>query len=433
MQLPVKVAFPWSSGRGSSGRADDSASVPTARRKASQGLDRWSWTWHAAFYVVLLTVAVTALFDLGESWGVRGGALSLAAGLAAWHGLGILGGFNRRSVRHGYWSIGYIAVGWAIWFTAAGIQEDYELVAIGMLIQLFAFTTIRWAMAGCLSLVALVILIEVVVEGNGLGTWTIQAFINELFLILVMLYIDAIDKRSVERQRLIDQLESTRGQLAASERQAGVLQERERLGREIHDTLAQGFTSIIMHHEAAETALPEIPAAARKHLDQAHQTARESLAEARRLVWALTPEALDRASLPEAMDQVAQRWSETGGSVANVVVTGTVRALHPSVEVTVLRATQEALSNARKHSGAGKVNVTLSYMDDEVVLDVQDDGMGFDPDRASKQLSDGSAGGFGLVAMRQRVDHLGGTLLIESAPGDGTTLVVNLPIGAQDT
>ncbi len=93
-----------------------------------------------------------------------------------------------------------------------------------------------------------------------------------------------------------------------------------------------------------------------------------------------------------------------------------------------MRATQEALSNAQKHAGATKVNVTISYMDDEVVLDVQDDGSGFDPDRGREQLSDGSAGGFGLVAMRQRVEQLGGTLLIESAPGQGTTLVANLPI-----
>ena len=424
MQLPVKSAFPWFSGR-----ADDSVAIPAVRRRESQGLDRWTWVWHAAFFAVLLSAIGFALFDSDESWGVRGGALGLVVGLAAWHALGILAGFNRRSVRHGYRSIGYIAVGWVMWFAAIAMQEDYQLVGIGLFIQLFVFTTIRWSVTGCVSLVALLISMEVVVEGAGLGTWVIRAIIPEALFILVILYLDAIDKQSTERQRLIDELESTRARLATSERQAGVLQERERLGREIHDTLAQGFTSIVMHHEAAETALPDdLPAAARKHLDQARQTARESLAEARRLVWALTPQELDRASLPEAMEQVAQRWSEPGKKVATVTVTGGVRPLHPSVEVTILRATQEALSNAQKHAGATKVNVTISYMDDEVVLDVQDDGVGFDPDRGGKQLSDGSAGGFGLVAMRQRVEQLGGTLLIESAPGQGTTLVANLPI-----
>ena len=111
-----------------------------------------------------------------------------------------------------------------------------------------------------MSLVALLILIDLVIEDAGLGTWIIRPVIPEAFFILVMLYLDAIDKKSMERGRLINDLESTRARLASSERQAGVLQERERLGREIHDTLAQGFTGIVMHHEAAETALPEIPA-----------------------------------------------------------------------------------------------------------------------------------------------------------------------------
>ena len=378
--LPIKAAFPWFSPR-----ADDSGAIAIVRRRESLGLDRWPWIWHSAFYAVLLGAIGFALFDADESWGVRGGALGLALGLAVWHALGILAGFNRRSLRLGYWSIGYIAVGWVIGFVLAAMREDY---------QLFAFATIRWSNTGCVSLVTLLILIDLVIEDAGLGTWIIRPVIPEAFFILVMLYLDAIDKKSMERGRLINDLESTRARLASSERQAGVLQERERLGREIHDTLAQGFTGIVMHHEAAETALPEIPARpARKHLDQARQTARESLAEARRLVWALTPQELDRASLPEAMDQVAQRWSEPEKKVATVTVTGGVRPMHPSLEVTILRATQEALSNAQKHAGATKVNVTISYMDDEVVLDVQGDGSGFDPDRGREQLPDGSWGG----------------------------------------
>ena len=311
------------------------------------------------------------------------------------------------------------------------MQDAYQIVALGLLFQLFVFTTIRLAIAGCVSLVAIVILIERFIEGAGLGTWIIRDAIIEGFFVLIMLYLHAIDRQSTERKHLIEELESTRTMLATSERQAGVLQERERLAREIHDTLAQGFTSIVMHHEAAGAALPNIPSPARKHFDQAHQAARESLAETRRLVWALTPQALDRASLTEALNQVAQRWSDDGTEAASVVVTGTVRPLHPSVEVTVLRATQEALSNVRKHADASQVDVTISYMDDEVVLDVQDDGTGFDTESAGKQLSDGSAGGFGLVAMRQRIEQLDGTLLVESAAGHGTTLVVNLPIATQ--
>jgi len=280
-------------------------------------------------------------------------------------------------------------------------------------------------------LVALLIFVEVIINSVAPGPWLIRTFVPEAFLIILMLYLDAIERRSEERQQLIDELESTRARLATSEREAGVLQERERLAGEIHDTLAQGFTSIIMHHEAADPALSEIPDPARQHLDQAKRTARDSLDEARRLVWALRPEALERASLREAMEKIVGRWSEEGGEDANVVVTGTARPLHPSVEVTLLRATQEALANVRKHARASQVNITLSYMDDEAILDVQDAGVGFNPD----DLSDWSGGevmsGFGLSGMRQRVGQIHGHLLIESASGEGTTLVIKVPIGEQ--
>jgi signal transduction histidine kinase len=211
-------------------------------------------------------------------------------------------------------------------------------------------------------------------------------------------------------------------------RQAAVLEERQRMAREIHDTLAQGFTSIVMHLEAAEAALSDDLATAQHHLEQARSTARESLEEARRLVWALRPQHLERDSLPEALRRVVARWSQESDIPAEVTVTGTPASLHPEVEVTLLRAAQEALTNVRKHARAGRVAVTLSYMDDLVVLDVQDDGVGFDPHLPEvSNLREVRSGGFGLQAMRERVARLGGRLLIESAPGEGTTVVVEVP------
>ncbi len=214
-------------------------------------------------------------------------------------------------------------------------------------------------------------------------------------------------------------------------RQAAVLEERQRLAREIHDTLAQGFTSIVMHLEAAEGALSDDLATVQHHLEQARSTARESLEEARRLVWALRPQHLEQASLPEALARVVTRWSHESGIAAEVTTTGTPTPLHPEVEITLLRAAQEALANVRKHARARQVAVTLSYMDDLVVLDVQDDGAGFDPARLWEQCADQPAGGFGLQAMRERVAQLGGRLLIESAPGEGTTLVVEVPTASR--
>jgi signal transduction histidine kinase len=204
-----------------------------------------------------------------------------------------------------------------------------------------------------------------------------------------------------------------------------VLEERQRLAREIHDTLAQGFTSIVMHLEAAEQGLPDEPETVQRHLDEARRTARDGLEQARRLVWALRPAHLERASLPEALARVAARWSEGAGKEAHVTTTGSVSPLPPEIEVTLLRALQEALTNVRKHAQANRVTVTLSYMSDLVVLDVQDDGAGFEPTQTPSAAQ--PVDGFGLTAMRERVQQLGGALLVESAPGEGTTLVIEIP------
>ena len=216
-------------------------------------------------------------------------------------------------------------------------------------------------------------------------------------------------------------------------REAGVLRERERLAREIHDTLAQGFTSIVMNVQAAQRAFPDSPEAVRHHHEQIGRTARDSLMEARRLVWALKPEPLEGASLSEALAGLAKRWSAESGIVATASVTGTPFSLPEEIEATLLRVAQEALSNVRKHARAQKVVLTLSYMGGRVALDVRDDGVGFDPARTDGKLREEVLGSFGLEAMRQRVEGAGGTLLVESAPGEGTTLVVELPAGSDET
>ena len=220
--------------------------------------------------------------------------------------------------------------------------------------------------------------------------------------------------------------------------QAGVSSERQRLAHEIHDTLAQGFTSIVMNLEAAEGMLPSGLSSVQQYLDQARSIARESLAEARRLMWALRPESLERSSLPEALSRLAESFSEESGgtAAASTTVTGTPQPLTPEIEVTLLRVAQEALANCRKHAQASRVAITLSYMNNLVALNVQDDGVGFDPNQlgggggTKKEEPAGaqSTGGFGLVGMRERVEQLRGTLLVESAPAEGTTLMVAIPL-----
>lgn len=228
---------------------------------------------------------------------------------------------------------------------------------------------------------------------------------------------------ALENMRLVEEARRTG-------RTTGLLDERQRLAHEIHDTLAQGFTGIITSLTAAQMSKtgPAADASSPRYLEDAERMAREGLAEARRLVWALRPESLDRGSLPEALHRLARDWSGETHIEAQAATTGEPRPLLPETEVALLRTAQEALTNTRKHAGATTVNITLSYMNDCVTLDVVDDGAGFDPDRLNDPEVAHDAGGFGLVAMRERIEQLGGTLVVESAPGQGTAVAVELPV-----
>jgi signal transduction histidine kinase len=212
-------------------------------------------------------------------------------------------------------------------------------------------------------------------------------------------------------------------------RQAGLLEERQRLAHEIHDTLAQGFAGIITNLKATQMGQHQTPgdASSVRYLRDAERIAHESLEEARRLVWALRPESLVRSSLSESLHRLANKWSEGSGVQARAVTTGTPRPLLPETEVALLRAAQEALTNVRKHARATRVNITLSYMDERVALDVLDNGVGFGHAPRTGSLEPDATGGFGLAAMRERIEQLGGALVVESTADDGTTLAVELP------
>ncbi|RZS29843.1 signal transduction histidine kinase [Herbihabitans rhizosphaerae] len=227
-------------------------------------------------------------------------------------------------------------------------------------------------------------------------------------------------------RKLEDALEENAGlhaQLLAQAREAGALDERQRLASEIHDTLAQGFTGIVTQLQAAEQAKHD-PVRWQRHLDTAAALARENLAEARRSVHALSPEALDAAPLPDALADVVRRWSDIHGVRADFTTTGTPRPMHPELEATLLRVTQEALSNVGKHAQASRVGLTLSYMEDQITLDVRDDGVGFDQNSLP---GNGKQGGFGLTGMRRRLQRLAGSLSIESEVDGGTAISASLP------
>jgi signal transduction histidine kinase len=213
-------------------------------------------------------------------------------------------------------------------------------------------------------------------------------------------------------------------QLLVAAREAGVLDERQRMAREIHDTLAQGLAGILTQLQAAEQTL-DTPSVSRRHVTNAINLARESLTEARRTVHAVEPSMLAEAQLPDAINDMVRRWVEVHHVDTALIVTGDARPMHPDVEVALLRTAQEALTNVAKHARANRVGLTLSYMEDLVTLDVRDDGIGFEP--TVKRANGSTNGGFGLAGMRQRVQRLAGRLDIESEPGGGTAISATVP------
>lgn len=240
----------------------------------------------------------------------------------------------------------------------------------------------------------------------------------------------ALYRESERRQRLIEELTGTRADLAEAQHTAGVLAERERLAREIHDTLAQGLSSIQLLLRAAGRSLPETSGNAARYVEQARQAAADNLAEARRFVAALTPPALDDTTLAGALERLCATTSARHRLTASFHVTGDPVPLPAAHEVALLRIAQAALANTVRHAGAVTAELTLSYLGDEVALDVVDDGAGFDV--GTLPAADPGEGGFGLAAMRARSGALGGSFTVESAPGRGTALAARLPLPRPD-
>lgn len=396
--------------------------------KTVHAWERMGWIWSVIFYLsLLLPWAYWMAQDTAtaaERW--IASALVLIGGLTHWI-------FAYEMPRRGipsrsrlWYGVGYAGIITGVTFGLIAISHTFFFILSGYFSQLFYFLPTRLSIPIFLAGIP-----ALAIQANDIGSLGV-AVRQPIFWIwllaggcgsLIALWISAIIQQGHQQHELIEELRRTQAELAASERSAGVLAERQRLAREIHDTLAQGFISVVTHLEAADQALDGDLSTARRHIGQAAATARENLGQARRVVQDLRPEVLEGSSLVEAVQREADKWSERTSVTAVVTTTGAALPLPPEAEVTLLRAVQESLANVHRHAGASRVSITLSYMPDRVLLDVQDDGRGFDPESPVQS----GGGGFGLTAMRQRAEALAGTVYVESSPGEGTTIVVEIP------
>lgn len=260
-----------------------------------------------------------------------------------------------------------------------------------------------------------------IVAGIGVGTLSLA------FSLALGLWITHIASIGEERARLFDELQAAQGQLAAMHRDAGVIDERARLAREIHDTIAQSLTGLVMVAQRTGTRLAPVDgdaaASARADVELIEQMAREALTEARGLVASLAP-VEPGAGLSDALGRLARSFERETG--VQVTVSSDVAELGRETEVVLLRTAQEGLANVRKHARAAHATISVLAAPGEVVLTVTDDGVG--PGSAAPGES-----GFGLAGIRDRAALVGGSFSIEAGPSGGTVLRVGIPRSEADT
>lgn len=348
-------------------------------------------------------VAVGAVRSVAEGrhpvWCVVGAVL-----LAAWYGLGVV--LARRSGDRTVAALWLVAltVGWV---ALSLLSADFVWVVFPLFLLFLQLLPLRVALVCVAGLTA----VTVAAFAWHRGRVDVAAVLGPVIGAAVAVVITVV-YRDLREQSL--ELAAARDRLAATERRAGVLAERERLAREIHDTVGQSLSGIIMLLRSGRPGAVETAVTA----------AKGALEDTRRLVRALTPAELDGASLPKALEGLVAEARDYG-LAATLVVDGEPPRLPTPAAVALLRAAQSAVANVRQHAGASRVAVTLTVQPDAVSVDVADDGKGFDPADPSPAPTSGT--GLGLAAMRDRLAEVGGRLIVESRPGAGTAVNATVP------
>ncbi|MGP2441722.1 sensor histidine kinase [Streptomyces sp. JW3] len=398
-------------------------------------------------FVLLLGGAVARLLTHGPADGARTGGL-----LALFLVFGALCLFGRRrapgprsgerpTARHLLW-LGAVL---ALWLVLLTLEPSATWCTMPLLFTGLHRLPVRLAVPLATVLVVLVVVSEVRIAGARVteGGFNPNLVIAPVALGIVATAVLVHSRRLTARQRrLIDDLVRARGELAATERHAGILAERQRLSADIHDTVAQSLSSQQMLLQAAQRHWHTAPDTAHAHVRDAAATAERALAEVRRFVRDLAPLDLAGHSLVQALRALAARDGGPGPDVEFRLDTadgtpGAAGALPGPAEAALLRVAQQALANTREHAGASRAVITLTCLEDRITVDIADDGRGFDPygpgPRRPARRDRAAGRGHGLALMRMRARGAGGTLAVESAPGEGTVVTMSVPFAAATT
>lgn len=375
--------------------------------------------WTIAVVGTSAVLAVMVLLLGRSQWQQGLGLIAIAVFLICWFS------FGNRMPHHGVTSWPFVIV--TILFSGAVTLAHPGLA----LVQCIAFplvwtrvNRVRSALIGASGVALLVGVAMFFSSGaDAEALWETIAIegISLAFSIAIGLWITQIATQAEIHARMLEELQAAQSELASLNQAAGVTSERERLAREIHDTIAQDLTGLVLLAQRASRELGAgDTAAAGEQLALLEDGARTALAETRALVASTAPPSLDEGGIAAALDRLAQRY-ERETAIAVTVRVDVETALHRDLEVVLLRCAQEGLANVRKHSGASRATLTLVARTSELSLRVSDNGSGFDPATVTS--------GYGLSGMRDRLALVGGTLDLESGEA-GTTLLVTLPTGA---
>lgn len=379
---------------------------------------------HVLFGLLTIVAFVRSVTSEATLWPIVVGVVALVG----WYAAGI-------AVARG--GVTWLLVLTAIWIGLIFVAPEFVWVAFALWLLAGHFLPLKWAAGYTVVVLAFVILVPAL--GNGIRSVAevIGPAIGALFAVAIswaqhQLLRDDAERRMLVASLLEAQRESAvlQDELAATQRQAGVLSERTRLSRDIHDTLAQGFSSIVLLSRAGALASPEKQS---ELLGQIQQTAHDGLEEARRVVGALAPHQLEETGLVAALGRLLQTLETEYGIETRLRVEGDLPNLPTTAEIALLRTAQGALANVRQHAAASLVVVTIARasdaMHDSVHLDIVDNGSGFEADGwAERDEKSYARGGYGLLSTRARLRELGGGLEVEAAPGEGTALSAHLPI-----
>ncbi len=398
------------------------ADVPVDQPTRGLGTDawrRWFWLWEVYFAVGYVTIVALMLNEDDAAPTDHVGAIATLTLMGVWYVA-----YGRAAIvteRHSVWRGRIFMLGVVALLVAGVVFESSASFALFAVCPwAFMSLDLREAVFVVVPANLTPVLAAMLEDGPGamLGQFLPGSLLTLTFAVLLGTWIHRIVEQSEERAVLIQELEASREEVSRLSRETGIAAERSRLAAEIHDTLAQGFTSLVTLVQAAESELDRDTDKARRHLTLAARTARENLTEARALVAGLMPSALGTGSLDQAIRRQLERFAEENPAKVTYTADGDSVELPTVVEVVLLRAVQESLTNVRKHSGATEVAISLHVNETCATLRVTDNGAGFDPTVA--------ADGFGLRSMKSRAAQIGGKLTVHSG-SDGTTVELEVP------